>query len=573
VLKAPRRRVDYRGSGESVVVATKTRKVADGALASNAVRRILAASALIVSCTALALGGLWLGLRLSTPGTYSSAVGTASFQVKTAGHGGVEVFIPLTDWGLRAHAFSAPIKLHVEPRVLNRQALIAAAQGNSTLLTQTAKDLSRDGHLALERAARFLLLGTLIAAAVGWALLRIYHCSNRRLLIAVPACTMLVALMIGGSVLWRVSATWNTDALSHPTYYARGAELIQLLDAAEKAGKAKDSYASKVQGALSGFASLLANPDAGSVTGDRHALLVSDLHNNTLALSSLGYYAQGQPVFFDGDFGNTGDAQETRTLVPAIAKLGTRVIAVSGDHDSHAMMLALARHGVTVLTSHGQLLANGSYGEPEIVVDGLRVAGFDDPMEYYGPNPDDPHRIFSFAQLPDSEQALAAARRRLLAWFEGLPERPDIVEVHENGLAQYLADALDHDGYKRPLTILTGHDHLQHVNHDGPIDVVDAGTVGASGVYGIGADYVGLGDLHWTASDPVLEAADLIQIEPVSGVAQAQRVVLSSDCALSHTDCTSAVDYLDPREGPDTRAIDGAHPISPLNPITGAKVP
>lgn len=270
--------------------------------------------------------------------------------------------------------------------------------------------------------------------------MRIYHCSNRRLLIAVPVCTMLIGLMVGGSVLWRVGATWNTDALGHPTYYARGAELIQLLDAAEKAGKAKDSYASKVQGALSGFASLLANPDAGSVTGDRRALLVSDLHDNTLALSWLSYYAQGQPVFFDGDFGNTGDSRETRTLAPAIARLGSRVIAVSGDHDSHAMMLALARHGVTVLTSHGQLLANGTYGQPEIVVDGLRVAGFDDPME-------------------------------------------------------------------------------------------------------------------------------------VSGVAQAQRVVLSPDCAVSHTDCSSAVDYLDPREGPKTNAIRGARPICPLAPIAGARVP
>lgn len=553
-----------------MVVVTETRKVLG---ANKTVHRAFVALALIVSCTALALGGLWLGLRLSTPGTYGSALGTASFQVKTSEHGGLEVFIPLTDWGVRAHAFSAPIRLHVEPRVLNRQALVAAAQGNSALLTQTSKDLGRDGRLALERAARFLLLGTLIAAAFGWALLRIYHCSNRRLLIAVPVCTVLIGLMVGGSVLWRVGATWNTDALSHPTYYARGAELIQLLDAAEKAGKAKDSYASKVQGALSGFASLLTNPNAGSVTGDRRALLVSDLHNNTLAVSSLSYYAQGQPVFFDGDFGNTGDTQEIRTLVPAIAKLGSRVIAVSGDHDSHAMMLALARHGVTVLTSHGQLLVNGTYGQAEAVVDGLRVAGFDDPMEYYGSNPDDAHRIFSFAQLPDSGRALADAQRRLLAWFNGLPQRPDVVEVHENGLAQYLARALDEAGYRRPLTILTGHDHIQHVNHDGPVDVVDAGTVGASGLYGIGADYVGLGDLHWTAGDPVLEAADLIQIEPVSGVAQAQRVVLSSDCALSHTDCTSAVDYLDPREGPKTNAIHGARPISPLAPIAGARVP
>jgi hypothetical protein len=369
-------------------------------------RQMLRAVALLGACAVLAVFGLWLGLRLSTPATYGSALGTASFQLELSSKGNVEVFIPLADWGLRAHAFSAPLTLHVEPRVINRQALIAAAQGNRTVLTATARALSGDGRRAIERAARYLLLGTLIAAAGGWGLLRIYHCRNRRLLIAVPIGTVLVGLMLGGSLLWRIGATWDAEALSHPTYYARGAELIQLLDAAEHAKRIKDSYASKVQGALSGFASLLADPNAGAVHGDRRALLVSDLHNNTLALASLGYYAQGQPVFFAGDFGNTGDVAEIKALVPSIARLGTTVIAVSGDHDSRAMMLALARRHVTVLTSHGELLRNGRYGPAEVTISGLVVAGYNDPMEYRGDNPDDPNRIFSLS-------ASSPTRRRL----------------------------------------------------------------------------------------------------------------------------------------------------------------
>lgn len=558
-----------------MVPTALTPKLARGGIAGRRplVRRALVWSAVALGCVALALGGLWLGLRLSTPATYPSALGTASFQVRASSSGGVEVFIPLTDWGLRAHAFNAPVTLHVEPRVLNRQALIAAAQGNDQVLSRTATDLSRDGRRAIERAVRFLLLGVLAAAAVGWGLLRISHCRNRRLLIAVPLGTIIAAVLIGGGLLWRISSTWSADSLTHPTYYARGAELIQLLDAAEHAGKVKDSYASKVQGALSGFASLLADPTAGAVNGDRRALLVSDLHNNTLALSSLEFYAQGQPVFFPGDFGNTGDAAEIKALVPSIARLGSRVLAVSGDHDSHQMMLALARHGVAVLTSHGQLLAGGRYGPPEITVDGLIVAGFEDPMEYHGRNPDDPGRTFSLGQLPNSEAKVSYVRARLFNWFNSLPQRPDVVLIHENGLSQYLARALYANGYRNPLTILTGHDHIQHVNHVGPIDIVDAGTVGASGLYGIGTDYVGLGDVHWSSDNAALEAADLIQIEPVSGVAQAQRVVLPTACGLTHIECTDAVDYLDPREGPKTASLQGAQPISPLSPIAGARVP
>jgi hypothetical protein len=219
------------------------------------------------------------------------------------------------------------------------------------------------------------------------------------------------------------------------------------------------------------------------------------------------------------------------------------------------------------------LLPTGLYGPSEVVVDGLRVAGFNDPLEYFGPTPDDPSRVLSFAQLPDPDQATADANRHLVGWFDALPQRPDVVMVHQNGLAQNLARTLYASGYDHPLTILTGHDHIQHVNHEGPIDIVDAGTVGASGLYGVGADFVGLGDLHWEADAPVLQAVDLVQIEPVSGVAQAQRVVLPTSCAVPGVHCQPAVDYLDPREGPGTGAVGGAQPVSPLSPITGRRIP
>jgi hypothetical protein len=526
-------------------------------------RSVAARLAIGVACVTLAVGGIWLGLRLSTPGTYSSALGSASFQLRSATHGDVEVFIPLADWGLRAHAFSAPLVLHVEPRVLNRQALIAAASGNHSVLKHTEADLGRDGRRALARALRYLLLGVLLASAFGWGVLRVMRRGRRRLLIGVPAGTAIAGVLITGGLMWRVSATWDPGALARPTYYARGAELIQLLDAAQNAQKAHDSYVSKVEQAVSGFASLLSDPAAGDVSPSRRALLVSDLHDNTLVLGSLSFYAQGQPVFFAGDFGNSGDATEVKLLAARIAGLGDRVIAVSGNHDSRAMMLALARHGAVVLSSRGQLLPDGRYGAPTVMVDGLRVAGFEDPLQYDGRRPDGPKRIFSFGQLADPTAGQTAAYR-LLRWFEALPQRPNVVLVHENGLAQYLARELWTSGDHHPLTILTGHDHIQHVNHEGPIDIVDAGTVGAGGLYGIGSNYVGLGELHFDPTRPQLSATDLIQVEPVSGVAQAQRIVLPERCGRWRVSCTTGFDYLDPREGPNTGALQGLAPVSPM---------
>jgi Calcineurin-like phosphoesterase superfamily domain len=549
------------------VLALKVRASFGAAVGRVPLIRTLAIGfAVAFACAALAVGGIWLGLRLSTAGTYPSALGSASFRVELSSQGRVEVFIPLADWGLRAHAFSAPVTLHVEPRVLNRQALIAAASGNQALLRRTLKDLGHDGTRALERALRYMLAGVLLAAALGWGILRMYRSRRRWLLIGLPVGVLLVGVLLSGGLLLRVRSTWSPDALTHPTYFARGAELIQLLNAAQRASQAKDSYVSKVQGALSGFASLLSDPTAGQVASGRRALLVSDLHDNTLVLGSLSFYAQSQPVFFVGDFGNTGDGAEIRALAPRVAKLGTGVVAVSGNHDSHALMLTLARRGVTVLSSRGRLLADGRYATQPVLVSGLRVAGFDDPLEYSRSRPDAPNRIFSFAQLPDPGASTAFAEYRVAHWFAALKPRPDVVLIHQNALAQYLARSLWARGYSWPLTILTGHDHIQHVNHDGPINVVDAGTVGAGGLYGVGSNYVGLGQLHFAFGRPELEAADLIQVEPVSGVAQAQRIVLPEQCAIVHIGCASAIDYMDPREGPNTGAIEGLHPVSPLDP-------
>jgi predicted phosphodiesterase len=276
---------------------------------------------------------------------------------------------------------------------------------------------------------------------------------------------------------------------------------------------------------VQGFASLLSDPTAGQVLGDRKALLVSDLHNNSFALDSLGAYARGKPVFFPGDFGNSGNRIETQALVPQIARLGSRVIAVSGNHDSSAMMRALAARGVTVLTRHGVLRPDGSHGPESVNVEGLDVAGFDDPLEWHGSRADDPRRIFSFAELRDGGAGATSAQQALLTWFDGLRRRPDVVLIHQNGLAQYLARTLAARGDARPLTILTGHDHIQHVDRHGPVAVVDAGTVGAAGIYGVGKAFVGLADLHFSNRGGALDAADMIEVEPVSGAAQARRVV------------------------------------------------
>jgi hypothetical protein len=108
--------------------------------------------------------------------------------------------------------------------------------------------------------------------------------------------------------------------------------------------------------------------------------------------------------------------------------------------------------------------------------------------------------------------------------------------VHQNGLAQHLAATLAARGDERPLVILTGHDHKQHVERHGNFVVVDSGSVGAGGVLGVGDERVGLGDLHFGAR--TLTAVDLIEAEPFTGAASAQRVIVDGhDCEKGEASC------------------------------------
>jgi hypothetical protein len=195
-------------------------------------------------------------------------------------------------------------------------------------------------------------------------------------------------------------------------------------------------------------------------------------------------------------------------------------------------MRRLAAAGVTVLTGRGRLRRDGSVtGPPVVLVDGLRVAGFADPLEWHGSDPADPARIYSFADRPDGVALQAQAQSRLISWVVGLRPRPDVVLVHQNGLAQGLARALRARGWTHVLTILTGHDHVQHVDRYGPITVADAGTVGAGGVFGAGHAFIGLGELHFGSHPPALAAVDLVKSDPVTGAAQADRIVISAQGA------------------------------------------
>ena len=316
---------------------------------------------------------------------------------------------------------------------------------------------------------------------------------------------------------------------------------------ADHAQAESQGYTSSVDRALAGYSTLLsaAGNLAATPAPEQPAILISDLHDNELVLPAVKSLVSGSPIFFPGDFRQSGSRAEARSLIPRITQLGHPVIAVAGYHDSSLFMRALAKAGVIVLTDHGRLKASGSTdGKPVRRIDGLGIAGYPDPLEWQGTDPTNPHRIFSFAQLPDGNSKYALAQAALVAWFEQLKPRPQVVLVHENGLAQALARAVAPKADQPPLLILTGHDHKQHIDHHGNVLVVDAGTVGAGGIFGIGQEEVGMAELHLPAGQALPRAIDLIQAQPFTGAASAERVVPSSQpfCERQHVICHPPTD-------------------------------
>lgn len=317
--------------------------------------------------------------------------------------------------------------------------------------------------------------------------------ANVRFLAAGLAMLVLAILISAGTAL-RTATTFDASAFEDPSFYARGAELGQLLKVADKAQRVGDRYESSVHRTISGYATLLkARVELAPVQAAQPAVLVSDPHGNELVLGALRPLFAGSPVFA-GDFGRRGTPAEARVLVPQIVSLGP---------------------------------TGAPSGESQV----LKVAGYSDPLEWRGADPNDPRRIFSFSERPDGDREYGRAVSRLVDWFESLRPRPDVVMVHQNGLAQRLARRAAEDRSGGRLLILTGHDHEQHIDRYGRVLVVDAGTVGAGGILGAGKQSVGVAQLHIPNGSSWPRAVDLVQVEPLSGAARADRILPRSSTA------------------------------------------
>ena len=488
---------------------------------------------IVVVSACLVVVGVVVGWRLAGATKAETDLGRVSMDIVPSLRGEATAYVPLADWGFRADAFDAPFEIKAELRSLDRAALGEAAGGDLSVLSATEAALESG---ARDAALRALLWGLgvslllLVAATLIWRGLR-----PRWALLAVGGSMALLGL---GATAASAVLTFDAAAFQSPTYFARGAELRRILEVASDE-QVRSRYGSDFTSILRSVGAVLS--EGGDVAPDtREIYLASDLHGNPLVVRPISDSVGNAPLLLAGDFGQRGSEAESALIAPRAAALSDEVIAVAGNHDSAGIMEALSEQGVTVL---------GESGGPDITeVEGLKVAGYADPLEWRGEG-DPVDRPVTFGDLPDPEAAFEGAADDLERWFEELP-RPDLVMVHQNELAQELAARLFEQGRQAPLTIVTGHDHEPHVDRYGDVVVVDGGSVGANGPYDAGREPIGLAGMHFPTESAALRSVDLIAIEPFSGQAQASRVVIDALCSGSAR-CTVEPGSLEGEAPPD----------------------
>ena len=168
-----------------------------------------------------------------------------------------------------------------------------------------------------------------------------------------------------------------------PQYYANGPEVPTALRALQTLGDSAQTLDDEIDEQLVGIARFVNAPAGRAPLGDTAPRLTvaSDLHNNVIALPALERAARGGLLLFAGDLTDRGSPVE-QALVLRIARAGSELVFVSGNHDSDVLERKLARTGEIVLTRSGRLRGNGTTdGRLVQRVANVRIAGYDDPLK------------------------------------------------------------------------------------------------------------------------------------------------------------------------------------------------
>jgi len=469
---------------------------------------VVVAAATLAGCVA-ALATFSLERRLD--------VGTVRLSVDPGHEGALDLYVPLVDWGVRFPVVRLPARVNVDVRSVDRRALVRLAD-SGRLDAAAVRSQARDA------LAHYLRLAIVVAMLTGLAFGALVALAVRggpgpRLRVTLP--TALVTALAAAAAL--VIGLPPRSTVGTPQYYANGPEVPTALRALQSLGASSRTLDDEIDEQLVGLARFVNAPAGRAALGSGlpQLTVASDLHNNVIALPALERAAGGGLLLLTGDLTDRGSPME-QALVLRVARAGSRLVFVAGNHDSDVLERKLARTGAIVLTRSGRLRADGT-PDGTIVqrVDGLRIAGYDDPLK----------RLARERYRDNGATYTPAEQQRFAAWLAPLLGRVDVVLVHAPGLAEPALERLREAPPDAPLLLVEGHSHKQSLERDGTITVLNSGSVGAGGTGNLseaGGD-IGLARVTYTRRPAfVPRAADLVQIDPGDGEAQARRFRLDN---------------------------------------------
>ena len=470
----------------------------------------------IAAVIAATLAGSYLAI-VSYTQVRALSVGEVRLSVSPGHKGALDLYVPLVDWGARFEAIRLPVRLRVDVRTVDRDALQRVADGAQI-------DVGGVRAEARDAIASYLRALILVVALCGLALglltaFAIRHRVGPRLRYTVAAAS-LTALGLAVALVVLLPPRGQIDT---PQYYAYGADIPRALDAVSLVRRSGQALDQELDAQLVGLARLVTDPaNRTPLRGSPQVTIASDLHNNFLTLPILARAAGDGPVLFPGDLSDRGSPLET-ALVAQVAEIGKPFVFVTGNHDSDRSAQELADDGAVVLTQRGRLKRGGGFGPVINEIAGMRVAGYSDPFE----------RRAAEGYRDRYEPELSEVQLESFAtWMRELVGKVDVVMVHEPALIAKTLEELELVPPEEPIVFVVGHTHTPKLTRLGDVAVVNGGSVGGGGSGNLsdGATDVGLARLSYTLSGGFRPlGADLVAIDPGNGAATARRERLDEE--------------------------------------------
>lgn len=432
------------------------------------------------------------------------------------GHkGALDVYVPLVDWGARFEAVRAPVRIRVDLQTIDRTTASGLAEGEPLNVEQVRSQATNALSAYLKELFAFcclcgLALGLLTAFAIRSRVPRLRWTSGL---------VVLTTVGIGVALVVTVPPRGKID---DPQYYAHGPDIPRALEAVEAVRRTPGALDQEFNAQLVGLARLVIDPgNRRSLAGQPVITVASDLHNNIVGVDVLERAANGGPVFFPGDLTDRGSPLEI-DLVRRVVRTGHPFVFVSGNHDSDLLSQELADEGAIVLTREGRLLKHGRYGAVINKIDGLKVAGYDDPFERRSAD----SFKDTYVNTPDPAQ-----QDQFTSWLLPLIGKVDVVMVHEPALIAPALQILKDKPPDRPLVFIVGHTHKAEIDQYPGVTVVNGGSIGAGGTGNL-TEKTPLGMARFVFTrKPSFQplAADIVSIDPGTGSSSARRVRLDAE--------------------------------------------